>query len=60
MKLIDGKQIAEVIKEEIKAEVAKYIDDYDVVSRYGIIGNNIMLSAFVTRLGRTVSSSSHG
>lgn len=30
MKLIDGKQIAGVIKEEIKAEVAKYIDDYDV------------------------------
>lgn len=37
MKIIDGKKIAEIIKKEIKAEVAKIIDLYDVAPHLAAI-----------------------
>ncbi len=50
MKLIDGKQIAEVIKEEIKAEVAKYIDDYDVAPHLAaiLVGDDAASDTYVS------------
>jgi methylenetetrahydrofolate dehydrogenase (NADP+)/methenyltetrahydrofolate cyclohydrolase len=50
MKIIDGKQIAEVIKGEIRAEVAKYIDDYDVAPHLAaiLIGDDAASDTYVS------------
>jgi methylenetetrahydrofolate dehydrogenase (NADP+)/methenyltetrahydrofolate cyclohydrolase len=50
MKIIDGKQIAEVIKAEIRAEVAKYIDDYDVAPHLAaiLVGDDAASDTYVS------------
>lgn len=50
MKIIDGKQIAEVIKGEIRAEVAKYIDDYDVAPHLAaiLVGDDAASDTYVS------------
>jgi methylenetetrahydrofolate dehydrogenase (NADP+)/methenyltetrahydrofolate cyclohydrolase len=50
MKIIDGKQIAEVIKGEIRVEVAKYIDDYDVAPHLAaiLIGDDAASDTYVS------------
>jgi len=50
MKIIDGKQIAEVIKGEIRTEVAKYIDDYDVAPHLAaiLIGDDAASDTYVS------------
>ena len=50
MKIIDGKQIAEVIKGEIRAEVAQYIDDYDVAPHLAaiLIGDDAASDTYVS------------
>lgn len=50
MKIIDGKQIAEVIKGEIKAEVAKYIDDFDLAPHLAaiLVGDDAASDTYVS------------
>ena len=49
MELIDGKKIAEVIKGEIKVEVAKFIDDYDVAPHLAavLVGDDAASDTYV-------------